>query len=97
MMLSNRRSRTISGVLPILVLCCASLLVSALHAGDTAHWYKGNTHAHSLWSDGDEFPEMVADWYKTHGYDFLAISDHDRPAVRAARTAAVRSWSTWSR
>jgi hypothetical protein len=44
-------------------------------AGD--RWYKGNTHAHSFWSDGDEFPEMVADWYKSHGYDFLAISDHD--------------------
>jgi hypothetical protein len=40
-------------------------------------WYKGNTHTHSLWSDGDEFPEMVADWYKSHGYDFLALTDHD--------------------
>jgi len=50
-----------------------------LPAGD--RWYKGNTHAHSLWSDGDEFPEMVADWYKSHGYDFLAISDHDRLMV----------------
>jgi hypothetical protein len=45
--------------------------------GDSPRWYKGNTHAHSLWSDGDEFPEMVADWYKSHGYDFLAISDHN--------------------
>lgn len=44
--------------------------------GDSPRWYKGNTHAHSHWSDGDEFPEMVADWYKSHGYDFLALSDH---------------------
>jgi hypothetical protein len=43
----------------------------------SARWYKGNTHAHSFWSDGNEFPEMVADWYKSHGYDFLAISDHN--------------------
>src|SRR5262245_33132938 len=40
-------------------------------------WFKGNLHTHSLWSDGDEFPEMVAEWYKTNGYHFLAISDHN--------------------
>src|SRR5206468_3726128 len=34
-------------------------------------------HTHSLWSDGDDFPEMVVDWYKLHGYDFLALSDHN--------------------
>lgn len=42
-----------------------------------ATWYKGNTHCHSFWSDGDEFPEMVADWYKSHGYQFLGLSDHN--------------------
>ncbi len=40
-------------------------------------WWKGNLHTHSLWSDGDEYPEMIVDWYKTHGYDFLALSDHN--------------------
>lgn len=40
-------------------------------------WYKGNTHTHSLWSDGDAAPEHLADWYKSHGYDFLVISDHN--------------------
>jgi hypothetical protein len=40
-------------------------------------WWKGNLHTHSLWSDGDDFPEMVADWYKHHGYDFLALSEHN--------------------
>ena len=34
-------------------------------------------HTHSLWSDGNDFPEMITDWYKGHGYDFLAISDHN--------------------
>jgi hypothetical protein len=42
-----------------------------------ARWYKGNLHTHSLWSDGDDYPEMIADWYKTNGYHFLAISDHN--------------------
>ena len=40
-------------------------------------WWKGNLHTHSLWSDGDDYPEMIADWYKAHGYHFLALSDHN--------------------
>jgi len=40
-------------------------------------WWKGNLHTHSFWSDGDDFPEMIADWYKQHGYDFLTLSDHN--------------------
>ena len=40
-------------------------------------WYKGNTHAHTLESDGDSSPEDVAQWYKAHGYDFLVLSDHN--------------------
>jgi len=40
-------------------------------------WIKGNTHTHSLWSDGDGAPEHIADWYKSHGYEFLVLSDHN--------------------
>jgi hypothetical protein len=40
-------------------------------------WYKGNTHTHTLNSDGDSPPEYVARWYKEHGYDFLVLSDHN--------------------
>jgi hypothetical protein len=40
-------------------------------------WYRGNTHTHSLWSDGDAAPEAVVAWYKNHGYDWLSITDHD--------------------
>lgn len=34
-------------------------------------------HTHSLWSDGDDFPEVVTQWYKENGYDFLVWSDHN--------------------
>ncbi|MFT5467798.1 MAG: hypothetical protein ACI8UO_002905 [Verrucomicrobiales bacterium] len=44
-------------------------------------WYRGNTHTHTLWSDGNDFPEMIVDWYKKAGYDFLALSDHNILAV----------------
>ena len=40
-------------------------------------WFKGNTHTHSLWSDGNDFPDMIADWYKKNGYNFLVLSDHN--------------------
>lgn len=40
-------------------------------------WWKGNLHTHSLWSDGNAFPEMAADWYKNAGYHFLAFSEHN--------------------
>ena len=45
-------------------------------SGELRYW-KGNLHTHSLWSDGDDFPEMIAEWYRTHGYNFLALSDHN--------------------
>lgn len=56
---------------------CALHLAAASAADPPPQWFKGNTHAHSLWSDGDAFPEMVADWYKSHGYQFLALTDHN--------------------
>jgi hypothetical protein len=40
-------------------------------------WYRGNIHTHTMWSDGDDYPEMVALWYKDHGYDFLSFTDHN--------------------
>lgn len=60
----------------------ATLLVAiacALLAGGCGErrWYRGNTHSHTLWSDGDSAPEAVVDWYASHGYDFLVISDHN--------------------
>ena len=44
---------------------------------DNRRWFKGNLHTHSYWSDGDEFPEMIMDWYKDRGYDFVALTDHN--------------------
>ena len=40
----------------------------------TARWWKGNLHTHSLWSDGDNYPDMIADWYRQRDYQFLACS-----------------------
>jgi hypothetical protein len=59
------------------LLASALSLVSAARAIAEDHWYKGHTHCHSFWSDGDDFPEMVLDGYKRHGYDFACLSDHN--------------------
>src|SRR5262249_53539341 len=29
------------------------------------------------WSDGDGAPELVTAWYRSHGYQFLVLSDHN--------------------
>ena len=42
-----------------------------------SRWYRGNTHTHTKNSDGDSPPEDVVRWYKTHGYDFVVITDHE--------------------
>lgn len=41
-----------------------------------AKWYKGNIHCHTVWSDGNTLPELAVDWYRTHGYQFLSLTDH---------------------
>jgi len=48
-----------------------------LKAGDGKQWYRGNTHTHTLWSDGEAAPEYAVKWYKDRGYDFLCLSDHN--------------------
>ncbi len=57
------------------------LLLTSVHhttyAQKKGRWFKGNLHTHSYWSDGDDFPEMIMDWYKSHGYDFVSLSDHN--------------------
>ena len=75
--------------LPVVLLTLAALAaLAACRSGAVApaadggaRWWKGNTHTHTLWSDGDDFPDMVADWYRRNGYHFLAITDHNTLAA----------------
>lgn len=39
---------------------------------------KGDFHAHSFRSDGQEDPGMVASLFREYGYDFLVLTDHNR-------------------
>lgn len=63
---------------PFLLLIFVCLLFQTTFSQNTeTRWFKGNTHTHSYWSDGNDFPEMIIAWYKTHGYNFLSLSDHN--------------------
>lgn len=56
-----------------LVWTCPPLL-----AADTPVWFRGQLHSHTYWSDGRGFPEQAVRAHKERGYQFLAISDHNR-------------------
>lgn len=45
--------------------------------GSTLRWFKGNTHTHTLNSDGDSTPDDVVRWYREHGYQFVVLTDHN--------------------
>lgn len=60
-----------------LLLLISMLLISCNENVNDQHWQKGNLHTHSFWSDGDDFPEMIIDWYKKNNYQFIALSDHN--------------------
>ena len=58
----------------ILIPCAASAQTTQ---AVRSRWFKGNTHAHTLQSDGDSTPEEVTKWYRENGYNFLFITDHE--------------------
>lgn len=54
---------------------------ASLTASDRLQWYRGNLHTHSFWSDGDDYLENIALWYREQKYDFLAFTDHNTLAL----------------
>lgn len=44
---------------------------------DVSTFQKGNLHTHTTESDGDSSPEVVIAWYRSHGYQFVALTDHN--------------------
>ncbi len=64
-------------ILSISLLIPAVFSLLSARTEQALRWYKGNLHAHTTISDGGSSPESVIRWYKDHGYDFLALTDHD--------------------
>jgi len=87
-------------MLRLLALAAIFTLTSALSAAaqrfelpavNSGRWFKGNTHSHTINTDGDSPPEVVARWYKGHGFHFLVISDHDTITEPASLQSVVDS------
>src|ERR1051325_8912578 len=81
----TRSRRPLLFALAVLLLATTTLALSGrIEAGvlrsrppARGHWYKGNTHPHTLNSDGDSSPDDVVKWYRGHGYQFLVLTDHN--------------------
>ena len=78
MMLENKdQNLTMFFTRWMLVVFTSLLIISCAIQQPEPQWFKGNLHTHSYWSDGNDYPEMIMKWYKEHGYDFVALSDHN--------------------
>jgi hypothetical protein len=60
-----------------LMLLVVGLITLPAEAHGQSRWFKGNTHAHSLNSDGDMPVDAVVRWYREHGYHFTFITEHE--------------------
>lgn len=76
---SISRRRTLKSARTILSLVLFGCLPVLAQERDPAPllWFKGNTHTHTINSDGDSAPDDVVKWYRENGYNFLVLSDHN--------------------
>lgn len=73
-------SRRLLAVVLLAIVGSSSLALRDMRGRDAQErlrWYKGNTHTHTLNSDGDSHPDDVTKWYKERGYAFLVLTDHN--------------------
>ena len=83
MTIGRSRALLASGVLAAGFAAGTAPLVGTATGGLSAqdarelHWYKGNTHTHTVNSDGDSTPDDVVRWYREHDYQFLVLTDHN--------------------
>ena len=68
---------TLAAFLAAAILASVSALPRAQPPAPAARWYKGNTHAHTLNSDGDSAPDALVRWYREQRYHFVVITDHN--------------------
>lgn len=64
-------------VLLVFLIGLACEAASPAVADSTWFWARGSLHTHTTNSDGDSPPQVVADWYRSNGYQFLVITDHE--------------------
>ncbi len=73
----SRRVPAVVTPLVVGLLAAVAAVLGAQAPAPALRWYKGNTHTHTLNSDGDSTPDDVVKWYREHGYQFLVLTDHN--------------------
>lgn len=61
----------------VCLLACCWAGAETLKAGGGKQWYKGQTHMHTLWSDGDGAPELAMKQFKEFGFHFVVMTEHN--------------------
>jgi hypothetical protein len=67
----------------LFVACMIAAMVAITTADAQSprlNWYRCNTHTHTTArpnSDANGTPDFVANWYKSHGYQCIVITDHE--------------------
>jgi len=69
--------RTALAVAFILVAAPAAMSGRQAASSEAPRWFKGNTHTHTVNSDGDSAPDEVVRWYREQRYNFLVLTDHN--------------------
>jgi hypothetical protein len=54
----------------------------------SGNWYRGCLHAHTAESDGWMQPDRLVAHYREAGYDFIALTDHEKLTDRTAQSTA---------
>jgi hypothetical protein len=77
----------------LLTLFHSSLFSQHFETRDMAgmQWYKGNIHTHAREGESDSSVEYIVQWYKDHGYNFLAITDHSTITLPTDLSASTDS------
>ena len=68
--------RYMQPLLPFLV--ALAIAVGPRFVAASPRFYRGMIHSHTCWTDGRAFPEQAVATYRDAGYDFFAITDHNR-------------------
>ncbi len=72
-----RHQRVVIGVVSAMLALGTVVTGQQQAASPSLRWFKGNTHTHTLNSDGDSTPDEVVRWYREHGYHFVFLTDHN--------------------
>lgn len=56
------------------------------------NWYRGDLHAHTVYSDGNATPAELAAMAYQAGLDFIGITDHNRAQSAAGQVPAGDDW-----